>query len=170
MNNFLFNLVLQLQFSCLTPSVVLLLHGRAPSSLGSALAIRLGRFEWMNVQMAMQMNRGLVEVLLLGAISLILLRELLAVENGSTFILRAHALSRSVGIGELRGPQLKLWLGIGIIASDLFMVVEHIQIHAESVLPSVCIEFLFKHLELSFKFPIIDSQYALEIIGYKFDW
>ena len=47
------------------------------------------------------MNRGLVEVLLLGAISLILLGELLAVENGSTFILRAHALSRSVGIGEL---------------------------------------------------------------------
>ena len=121
----------------------------------------------MNVQMAVQMNRGLVEVLLLGAISLILLGELLAVENGSTFILRAHALSRSVGIGELRGPQLKLWLGIGLIASSLFMVVEHIQIHTESVLPSVCIEFLFEHLELSFKFSIIDSQYALEIIGYQ---
>jgi len=79
--------------------------------------------------MAVQMNRGLVEVLLLGAISLILLScvclgELLAVENGSTFILRAHALSRSVGIGELRGPQLKLWLGFGVIASDIFMVVE----------------------------------------------
>jgi hypothetical protein len=119
--------------------------------------------------MAVQMNRGLVEVLLLGAISLILLGELLAVENGTTFILRAHALSRSVGIGELRGPQLKLWLDICVITSGLFMVVEHIQIHAESVLPSVCIEFLFKHLELSFKFFIINSQYPLEIIGYQLD-
>ena len=123
----------------------------------------------MDVQMAVQMDRGLVEVLLLGAISLILLGELLAVENGSTFILRAHALSRSVGIGELRGPQLKLWLDVRVVASDLLLVVEHIQIHAESVLPSVCIEFLFKHLQLSFKFLIIDSQYALEIIGYQLD-